>query len=323
MQTTFESHGTPAGSSRDRVVVNDVGPRDGLQNQPRTLAPADRVALVQALLAAGMTCVEVGAFVSPKAVPAMAGADEILAALGDAGGATLTVLIPNVRGYELARAAGARSVCMVLYGSDAMASANARTSRVQAEAATAEILQRARADGVRVTATVAVAFECPYEGPIDPGLVRDIVARFLDLGADELCLADTIGAANPAQVRALTRDLVDAHGFDRLGCHFHDTRAMGLANVFAALESGIRKFDASIAGLGGCPFAPGASGNVATEDVVMMLQQMDFETGIDLERLMAAADLAKDLTGTAPGGRASAWLKQLPAEALADNAGQQ
>ena len=294
----------------DHVVVNDVGPRDGLQNQPRVLPPDDRMTLVRALLDAGMTCVEVGAFVSPKAVPAMAGAGEILAGLADTDGATLTVLIPNLKGYELATAAGATSVCMVLYGSEGMASANVRMSRAQAEGAAVEILQRAQADGVRVTATIAVAFECPYQGRVDPGLVRDIVARFLDLGADELGIADTIGAANPAQVRALTRDLVDLHGPSRLSCHFHDTRAMGLANVFAALESGIRKFDASIAGLGGCPFAPGASGNVATEDVVMMLQQMGFETGIDLERLMIAAELAQELIGTAPGGRASAWLKR-------------
>lgn len=309
MQMTIDPD-SPAALTTHSVVVNDVGPRDGLQNQPGVLTPAARVSLVRALLAAGMTHVEVGAFVSPKAVPAMAGADEVLAALSDAGGATLTVLIPNLQGYALAMAAGAKSVCMVLYGSDAMARANARMSRAQAGDATIEILARARADGVRVTATIAVAFECPFDGPVDPALIEDIAARFLDLGANELCIADTIGAANPAQVRRLTQRLVDTHGPQRLGCHFHDTRALGLANVFAAVESGIRKFDASIAGLGGCPFAPGASGNVATEDVVMMLEQMGFDTGIDLGRLVAAADLARELTGTAPGGRASAWLKR-------------
>jgi hydroxymethylglutaryl-CoA lyase len=299
-----------AGAENRTVVVNDVGPRDGLQNQARVLEPAQRVRLVQALLAAGMKHIEVGAFVSPKAVPAMAGADKVLAGLRDVQDATLTLLIPNLRGYELAAAAGARSVCMVLYGSDAMAEANARMSRQRADDAAAEILRLARADSVRVTATVAVAFECPFDGPVAPALVEDVAARFIELGVDELCIADTIGAANPAQVRALTQRLVDAHGAERLGGHFHDTRAMGLANVYAALESGIRKFDASIAGLGGCPFAPGASGNVATEDVVMLLEQMGFDTGIDLARLMQAAELAQELTGTAPGGRASAWLKR-------------
>jgi hydroxymethylglutaryl-CoA lyase len=240
----------------------------------------------------------------------MAGTDQVLAGLADVRDATLTVLIPNLRGYELAAAAGARSVCMVLYGSDGMARANARMSRRQVDGVAAQVLQLAQADGVRVTATLAVAFECPFEGPVEPALVADSAARFLALGADEFCVADTIGAANPAQVRALTRRLVETHGADRLGCHFHDTRAMGLANVYAAVESGIRKFDASIAGLGGCPFAPGASGNVATEDVVMLLEQMGFDTGINLARLLQAAELAQQLTGTAPGGRASAWLKR-------------
>ena len=191
-----------------------------------------------------------------------------------------------------------------------MSQANVRMSRQQAEEATAEILQRARADGVRVTATIAVSFECPYSGPVDPGLVEAISDRFLDLGADELCLADTIGAAHPRQVSELVTRVARGRDSKRLGCHFHDTRAMGLANVYAALEAGVRKFDASIAGLGGCPFAPGASGNVATEDVVMMLDQMGMETGIDLDGLMRAAELARELTGTAPGGRASAWIRK-------------
>lgn len=295
---------------RQAIVVNDVGPRDGLQNQPKILTPAGRVRLIRALLEAGLSHIEVGAFVSPKAVPAMAGADQVLAGLVDEREATLTVLIPNVKGYELATAAGARSVCMVLYGSDGMAHANARMSRMQAEAAAVEIVKRAQADGVRVTATIAVAFECPFDGPVAPALVRDMTKRFLDLGADEVCVADTIGAANPAQVRALTRQLVEDSGAERLGCHFHDTRAMALANVYASIESGIRTFDASIGGLGGCPFAPGASGNVATEDVVMMVEQMGYSTGIDLDALLRAVAVAQDLTEAAPGGRASAWLKR-------------
>jgi len=302
------------GQSPEQITVNDVGPRDGLQNQPKILTPAERVQLIRALLVAGLNHVEVGAFVSPRAVPAMAGAEQVLTGLSevaDVDDPVFTVLIPNVRGYEMATAAGAKSVCMVLYGSDGMAQANVRMSRREAEAATALILQRAHVDGIRVTSTIAVAFECPFDGPVDPALVRDIATRFLDLGTDELCIADTVGAANPRQVRALTDTLVRDHGNERISCHFHDTRAMGLANVFAALESGIRKFDASIGGLGGCPFAPGASGNVATEDVVMMVEQMGYKTGVDLERLMVAARLARELTGTAPGGRASAWLNRL------------
>ena len=295
-----------------QLNINDVGPRDGLQNQAKHLAPSERIDLVRALLAAGLRHVEVGAFVSPKAVPAMAGADEILEGLNDVDPdeTVLTVLIPNDRGYELARAAGARSVCMVLYGSEGMARANVGMSRDKVESMAGRILQQARQDGVRVNMTVAVAFECPYDGPVDPGVTREVARRFLEMGTDELCIADTIGAANPAQVRSLTRTLVDEHGFECLACHFHDTRAMGLANVFASVESGIRSFDASIAGLGGCPFAPGASGNVATEDVVMMAEQMGLDTGVDLEALMRASELARSLTGSAPGGRARAWLER-------------
>lgn len=294
----------------EKVVINDVGPRDGLQNQPKILTPTERISLVRALIAAGLKHIEVGSFVSPKAVPAMAGADELMAGLPRENNIFYTVLIPNMKGYELATEAGARSVCMVLYGSEGMAQKNVNMGKKQAEEVTAEILQRAHEDGVRVTATIAVAYECPFDGPVEPAEVARITDHFLSLGADEVCIADTIGAADPQQVRALTSTLVEQHGASRLSCHFHDTRAMGLANVFAGIESGIRKFDASIGGLGGCPFAPGASGNVATEDVVMMLNQMGFETGINLPVLLEASDFARELTGTAPGGRAAPWLRR-------------
>lgn len=294
---------------REAVIINDVGPRDGLQNQRRILTPAQRRELVEALIAAGLKHIEVGSFVSPTAVPAMAGTEQVLAGLPVVAGACYSVLIPNMKGYELATAAGARSVTMVLYGSEGMARKNANMGKQQAEEVTADILRRARQDGVRVSAAIAVAFECPFDGPTNPAEVERIIDEFLQLGADEMAIADTIGAAHPGQVRALTAKLVSHHGSERLSCHFHDTRALGLANVFAALESGIRKFDSSIGGLGGCPFAPGASGNVATEDVVMLLEQMGYATGIELRALVAAAELAKRLTGAAPGGRAMPWLQ--------------
>jgi hydroxymethylglutaryl-CoA lyase len=294
----------------ERVVITDVGPRDGLQNQPKILSIDERIELVQAIAAAGVPQIEVGSFVSPRAVPAMAGTDQVFAALEAAGFATPTIaLIPNMKGYELARAAGAKTVTMVLYASDGMAQKNAGMSMAEAEVITLDILKLAKQDGIAVIATIAVAFECPFDGPIDPDVVETITAKFIAAGADQLVLADTIGAAHPQQVRELTAALVASHGAEQLGCHFHDTRAMGLANVYAALESGIRRFDSSIAGLGGCPFAPGASGNVATDDIAMMLQQMGFDSGIDLDKLMQASDLAQTLTGTAPGGRAKAWLQ--------------
>ena len=289
------------------VTINDVGPRDGLQNQPVSLSPEKRVELIKALLKSGMDHVEVGSFVSPKAVPAMIATDRVLAALDGQPG-DFSVLVPNMKGYELARAAGARCVVMVLYGTDGMARANVNMSRAEAEQVMVQILQRAATDGLRVLATIAVSWECPFDGPVAADTVADISRRFLSLGADQVVLADTIGAANPQQVRTLTTMLLNEFGAERLACHFHDTRAMGLANVFAALESGIRSFDSSIGGLGGCPFAPGASGNVATEDVVMMLEQMGYDTGIDLRELMNASQLAATLTKNAPGGRAKAWL---------------
>jgi len=294
----------------ETVVITDVGPRDGLQNQPKILSVEERLELVHAIAAAGVPQIEVGSFVSPRAVPAMAGTDQVFAALKASEFATPTIaLIPNMKGYELARAAGAKSVTMVLYASDGMAQKNAAMTMAEAEVITLEILKLAKQDGIEVIATVAVVFECPFDGPTDPAVVEAIVAKFMAAGADQLVLADTIGAAHPQQVRELTAALVASHGAERLGCHFHDTRAMGLANVYAAVESGIRRFDSSIAGLGGCPFAPGASGNVATDDIAMMLQQMGFDTGIDLDRLMSASDLAQTLTGTAPGGRSKAWLQ--------------
>ncbi len=293
----------------DSVLFTDVGPRDGLQNQPKILTVSERLRLIEAIGAAGVRSIEVGSFVSPKAVPAMAGTDEVVAGLTRSDGVSYSALIPNMKGYQLARDAGVRTVNMVLYASEGMARKNVNMSMAEAERATLSILDCAREDGISVIAAVATAFCCPFDGPTDPGVVRDITARFIDQGLDQIVLADTIGAANPRQVRELTADLVSAHGAERLGCHFHDTRAMGVANVFAALESGIRKFDGSIAGLGGCPFAPGASGNVASEDGVMMLEQMGVDTGIDLDALLAASDLAEELTGTAPGGRAKAWLQ--------------
>lgn len=295
----------------NQVVITDVGPRDGLQNQPRILSVEQRTALVRAIAAAGVPKIEVGSFVSPKAVPAMANSDQIFKILSAQANFTTPciALIPNMKGYEFARDAGAKIVSMVLYASDGMAQKNAGMSMSQAEDITVDMLRQAKQDEIEVIATIAVAFECPFDGPTDPLLVEKSVAKFLKAGASQVVLADTIGAAHPQQVRDLTAVLVQRHGGDQLGLHFHDTRAMGLANVYAAVESGIRRFDASIGGLGGCPFAPGASGNVATEDVVMMLEQMGFDTGINQVLLLQASDVAQDLTGATSGGRSKTWLQ--------------
>ncbi len=293
----------------DRVTINEVGPRDGLQSQSRILPVAERLQLIRALETAGISRIEAGSFVSPKAVPAMAGADALLKSLSPHGPANYSFLIPNMKGYELAREAGAESVTMVVYASETMARRNVRMGVAEAERDAFKIIDLARADGIEVIVIVAVSFGCPFEGAVDSAIVHDIAARFVAAGIHRLVLADTIGAADPAQVSAMLAPLAEDHGPGIFGCHFHDTRAMALANVYAALQAGIRWFDSSIGGLGGCPFAPGASGNVATEDVAVMLQQMGMETGIDAARLLEASDLATKLTGTAPGGRVREWLR--------------
>ena len=290
------------------VIINDVGPRDGLQSQAKILDVEQRVELIQRIAAAGVSSVEVGAFVSPKAVPAMAATDQVLHGIDQLGDLSKTVLIPNARGYELAKAAGAKRVAMVLYATEGMAVKNVNMSVDDVETNTKAIIQQAKADSIEVSAYIATSFGCPFDGEVDPAHVAKLVTRYFEFGVDEIVLADTIGAANPSQVKQTFEPIIAEHGGAKLAAHFHDTRAMGLANVFAAYEAGVRKFDASIGGLGGCPFAPGASGNVATEDVVMMFDQMGVETGVDLESLLKASDLAIELTGTTKGGRARPWL---------------
>ncbi|MEP5763716.1 MAG: hydroxymethylglutaryl-CoA lyase [Halieaceae bacterium] len=293
----------------ERVIVNDVGPRDGLQNQARQLAPSERLRLIESLLAAGLPAIEVGSFVSPRAVPAMAGAAEVVAGL-PSGQANYSALIPNRKGYDLATAAGVNTVELVVASTETMNQKNINTGTEQAMANAADIVDAASSDGVTTLACVATAWECPFEGRVEQDIVLGMAGQMFSYGADEVVLADTIGAADPGAVRSLTQAAADEFGADRISCHFHDTRGMGVANVAAALESGIRKFDASIGGLGGCPFAPGATGNVATEDVVLMLTQMGFATGIDLRKLVDAVDLAIELTGNCDGGNSINWLRR-------------
>jgi hydroxymethylglutaryl-CoA lyase len=293
----------------ERVIINDVGPRDGLQNQARHLLPTERLQIIEALLVAGVPAIEVGSFVSPKAVPAMAGAAEVVAGL-PAGKANYSALIPNRKGYDLATATGIKTVEIVVAATQTMNEKNINSSTEKAMAGCEDIINAAKIDRVKTLSCIATAWECPFEGRVDEETVLGLARDMFDYGADEVVLADTIGAANPASVRSLTQRAADEFGAGRISCHFHDTRGMGVANVAAALASGIRKFDASIGGLGGCPFAPGATGNVATEDVVLMLHQMGFETGINLGKLVAAVDLTAELTGNCDGGHSIKWLRR-------------
>ena len=239
----------------------------------------------------------------------MAGAAEVVAGL-PVGRAIYSALIPNRKGYDLATSAGVSTVELVVASTETMNQKNINTGTEQALANAADIVNAASKDGVTTLACVATAWECPFEGKVDEAVVLEMAGQMFSYGADEVVLADTIGAADPAAVRSLTQRAADEFGAARISCHFHDTRGMGVANVAAALDSGIRKFDASIGGLGGCPFAPGATGNVATEDVVLMLTQMGFETGVDLRKLVDAVDLAIELTGNCDGGNSINWLRR-------------
>jgi hydroxymethylglutaryl-CoA lyase len=292
-----------------RVFLNEVGLRDGLQAQPKHLTVAERCQLMDSLLACGVSTIEAGSFVSPKAVPQMAGTDEVLGyGLEKASASRFNVLVPNRKGYELAVAAGAREVNLVVSATDTMNQKNINMSTAQIMAVCEGVIESAKQEGVRVNAYVAVAFECPFEGGVDSGQVISLSQRLLAYGADRAVIADTIGAASPFQVSRLFREMCRGIQPDRLACHFHDTRAMGVANVYAAIEQGIRHFDSSIGGLGGCPFAPGASGNVATEDIALLCHQEGLDTGINFAAMVEAVELVKQLTGTAKGGRAYYWL---------------
>jgi hydroxymethylglutaryl-CoA lyase len=293
----------------DRVTLTDVGPRDGLQNQPRILEAGQRLQLIDAIIAAGVPCVEVTSFVSPKAVPAMAGAGEVVAGLRE-GAAHYSALALNRKGYDLATQSGISTIGVAIASTRTMNEKNINSSTEKALAMFGELVSAAKTDGVKTIACVATAWECPFEGLVDADKTLAVARQMMSFGADELSLADTIGAANPASVKALTQLAVQEFGAERINCHFHDTRGMGVANVAAALETGVRKFDASIGGLGGCPFAPGATGNVATEDVALMCGQMGFETGINIMKLVHAVDVAIELTGNCEGGHSLRWLRR-------------
>lgn len=293
----------------EQVIVNDVGPRDGLQNDSTLVTPEDRVRLINSLLDAGVRSIEAASFVSPKAVPKMANADQVFAAL-DQEAADFSALVPNLKGYELAKKAGARSVAVVLSATETMNQKNINMSLDQTISVCREIVAQALRDGITPRSYLSVAVECPYEGMVEEQVIEDLSAMMLEAGAKEVIVADTIGAANPAQVKSLFTRLVSAFGATTISGHFHDTRAMALANTWQALECGIRKFDASIAGLGGCPFAPGASGNLATEDLVLMLNEAGFDTGIDLNKLLRSVELTGQLVQHPVGGRSMTYLNR-------------
>jgi len=289
-----------AGGSSVNLIICDVGPRDGLQNEDTTLAPAVRAELCDRLAAAGVPRVEAVSFVNPKRVPQMAGAEEVMAAIDRREGTIYAGLVLNERGYERALAAGVDEVHYAFPVTDEFARRNQNTT-VEGALETSDILvNRAANDFLRITVTLSVAFGCPFEGAVDPGRVLEIARRVAATGPDEIVLADTIGVGVPSQVETLVGG-VAALGAT-VGAHFHNTRNTGYANAVAAVEAGATVLDASLGGTGGCPFAPRATGNIATEDLVYLLHGMGHETGIDLDALIGHAvwlgeQLGKELPG--------------------------
>jgi isopropylmalate/homocitrate/citramalate synthase len=282
--------------STRRVTLYDVGPRDGLQNEPEVLDVEARGELVQRLAVTGLPAIEVASFVDPRRVPQMANAEEVVAAVGGTPGVTRAGLALNERGYERLLASGLDEVRFALGVTESFNQRNQGASVDESLAAATRIVSRARKDGLRSTVTLSVAFGCPFEGEVDPAHVLAVAARVVDAGApDVLVLADTIGVAAPGAVRLLVAQAV-ASGVP-VGGHFHNTRNTGYANALAALEAGAVVLDASVGGLGGCPFAPNATGNIATEDLVYVLEREGVETGVDLEALIGIAAWLAELLG--------------------------
>ena len=291
----------------ETVRIVEMGARDGLQNEKTTVSVADRIAFIEALVGAGLHTVEVGAFVSARAIPQMVGSDEVLRGVSHLPG-EFHVLVPNEKGYEAARAAGAKVVSVFAAASEGFSRANINCSISESIGRFKPVVARARADGVRVRGYVSCVLGCPFDGEVKPQSVADVAKTLWDLGCYEISLGDTIGVGTPVKAKEMLR-AVSAHvPAANLAMHFHDTYGQALANLYAGMEEGVRVIDAAAGGLGGCPFAPGATGNVATEDVVYMLEGMGIKTGVDMGKLLAATNEITGLIGRTPVSRVAAAL---------------
>lgn len=304
-----------------QVHITEVGARDGLQNEKQLVPAATKVELCERLLAAGVRNLEATSFVSPKWVPQMADAPEVMARIPRPAGVTVSVLTPNIKGFEGALAAGADEVVIFGSASEAFSHRNINCSIAESIERFRPVAEAAKAHGKRLRAAVSVAFGCPYQGEVPVAAVVDVVARMRDLGCDEIGIADTIGVGTPGQVQRVMQAASKVYPIGSISGHFHDTYGMALANIFASLEVGVARFDSSIAGLGGCPYAKGATGNVATEDVVYLLHGLGIETGLDLDRLVEAGQWISGVLGRkslSRAGNALAARRQREAEAAAE-----
>jgi len=296
-------------TGRERVTVVEVGPRDGLQNEKGLVPTETKVAFVEALAGAGLPVVETTAFVSPRAIPQLADSTEVFRRVRKRPGTRYPVLVPNLKGMERALAAGAREIALFTAATDTFNLRNTNATVEESFARFAPVVARARAEGVRVRGYVSTAFGCPYEGRVDPAKAIEVALRLFGAGCEEVSLGDTIGVAVPTQVADVVGRL-RARGVpvDRLALHMHDTRGTALANVVEGLREGVRVFDSSAGGLGGCPYAPGAAGNLATEDILYLLDGMGYDTGVDLAAVARATRDLSEATGRAPVSRVFAAL---------------
>jgi hydroxymethylglutaryl-CoA lyase len=271
------------------VMVFEMGARDGLQNEDALISTDDKVRFIDLLSDTGLQWIEATSFVSPKAIPQLADAADVFTRIRKAPGVRYPVLVPNLKGYERARAAGADAIAVFTAASERFTKRNINMTIDESLATFAEVVRAAKRDGVWVRGYVSTAFGSPFGDAVTPQMVLDVSLKLLEMGCDELSIGDTIGVGVPSQVNSLVPLLAGSISLDRIAMHFHDTRGTALANVYAALQLGIAKFDASSGGLGGCPYAPGATGNVGTEDVLYLLHQMGIETGVNLEKVRAAS----------------------------------
>ncbi|AXF01276.1 hydroxymethylglutaryl-CoA lyase [Paraburkholderia hospita] len=281
----------------EKLIVQEVAPRDGLQIEPTWVDTADKIALIDQLSTAGFTRIEAGSFVSPKAIPALRDGEAVFTQIQRRAGVVFVALVPNVKGAERALNAHADELNLVMSASLTHNRANMRMSCEASLVAFGDIVRLAKHFPVSLNATVATAFGCPFEGKIDEDRVVSIVDTYREMGIDGITLADTTGMANPRQVARLVKRVLQRLPADALTLHFHNTRGLGLANVLAAYEVGARRFDAALGGLGGCPFAPGASGNICTEDLVNLCDEIGIPTGIDLPKLIALSRTLPALLG--------------------------
>lgn len=283
----------------DRVTIVEVGPRDGLQNDPRLFPVDARVAFIEALAAAGATVIETGAFVSPKAVPQMASSDEVMQRIDRKPGVRYLNLVPNEKGYDRAREVGVDAIALFASATEEFSQANIRASIDESFARFEPVIRRAKADGVWVRGYVSVAFHCPYVGVTDPNDAIAVAKRLLDLGCDEISIADTIGHAVPEEIDRLLDLAIGPIPLEKLALHLHDTGGRALDNVDAALRHGVTIFDSAAGGMGGCPYAPGAPGNLGTEALVRHLERRGIATGVDADAVARAVDdlLRQAVTG--------------------------